>query len=196
MLAPSSDLLLAGLRLKLNQVKRATRSYLRDRTNQATGTATSYAIAAGLFAVAGIFLIAACLVGIMALFRWVEIKYGLFWAFGAVGALLLALAALCAGLAATKLRRPPPQFPSLASRLRVAVAASPLRSGKLDDAKDTAASVSAARSARATYAPRTHNAPPRGLRVDRNVQAGLAVAGLLLGWAVARRRQRARRTAM
>ena len=43
MLAPSSGLLRAGLRLKLNQVKRATRSYLRDRTNQATGTVTSYA---------------------------------------------------------------------------------------------------------------------------------------------------------
>ena len=48
MLAPSSDLLRAGLGLKLNQVKRATRSYLRDRTNQATGTVTSYAIAAGI----------------------------------------------------------------------------------------------------------------------------------------------------
>jgi hypothetical protein len=58
MLAPSSDLLRVGLRLKLNQVKRATRSYLRDRTDQATGIATSYAVAAGLFAVAGIFLVA------------------------------------------------------------------------------------------------------------------------------------------
>jgi hypothetical protein len=75
MLAPSSDLLRAGLGLKLNQVKRATRSYLRDRTHQATGSVTSYAIAAGLFAVSGIFLIAACLVGLAALFRWVQIHY-------------------------------------------------------------------------------------------------------------------------
>ena len=59
MLGPSSGLLRAGIGLKLNQIKRATRSYLRDRTNQATGTVTSYAIAAGLFAAAGIFLIAA-----------------------------------------------------------------------------------------------------------------------------------------
>ena len=87
MLAPSSGLLRAGLALKLNQIKLATRSYLRDRTNQATGTVTSYAVAAGLFAAAGIFLIAACLVGITALFRWIEINYGLFPAFGAVGAL-------------------------------------------------------------------------------------------------------------
>ena len=74
MLAPSSDLLRAGVGLKLNQIKRATRSYLRDRTNQATGTVTSYAIAAGLFAAAGIFLLAACFVGILALFRWVELE--------------------------------------------------------------------------------------------------------------------------
>jgi len=55
MLALSSGLLRSGLALKLNQVKRATRSYLRDRTNQATSTAASYAVAAGLFAAAGIF---------------------------------------------------------------------------------------------------------------------------------------------
>ena len=95
--ALSSGLLRAGIGLKLNQVKLATRSYLRDRTNQATGSLTSYAVAAGLFAAAGIFLIAACFVGAMALFRWIEIHYGMFWAFGAVGALLTAIAAICAG---------------------------------------------------------------------------------------------------
>ena len=85
MLAPSSGLLRAGIGLKLSQIKLATRSYLRDRTHQATGTVASYAIAAALFAAAGIFLIAACLVGITALFRWIEINYGQFWAFAAVG---------------------------------------------------------------------------------------------------------------
>ena len=65
MLAPSGSLLRAGIGLKLSQIKIATRSYLRDRTNQATGTMTSYAIAAGLFAAAGIFLIAACFVGVV-----------------------------------------------------------------------------------------------------------------------------------
>src|SRR4029077_19460451 len=90
--AALSGLLRAGLALKLNQIKLATRSYLRDRTNQARDTVTSYTIATGLFAAAGIFLIAACLVGITALFRWIEINYGLFYAFGAVGALLLAVA--------------------------------------------------------------------------------------------------------
>ncbi|MDE2330132.1 MAG: phage holin family protein, partial [Bradyrhizobium sp.] len=81
----SSNLRRAALELKLNQIKRATRSYLRDRTGQATGTIAGYAAAAGLYAASGIFLIAASLVGAAALFRWIEIKYGLFWAFGAVG---------------------------------------------------------------------------------------------------------------
>jgi hypothetical protein len=196
MLAPSSDLLRVGLGLKLNHIKRAARSYLRDRTNQATGLAASYAIAAGLFAIAGVFVTAACLVGVMALFRWVEIKYGLFWAFGAVGALLLVLAALCAGLAAMKLRRPPSQFPSLSSRLRVAVAASPLSSGQIDEASDIAERVSKTPSERVAHASRTHNMASRGFRLDRNVQTGLAVAGILLGWVAVRRRQQARRAAV
>src|SRR6202012_2021566 len=119
MLAPSSDLLRAGLGLKLNQIKLATRSYVRDRTGQATGTVASYAIAAGLFAAAGIFLIAACLVGMTALFRWVEIHYGSFHAFAVVGGLLLLIAIICAGIAAMKLNRPSPHSPSLPSRLRV-----------------------------------------------------------------------------
>jgi hypothetical protein len=194
MLAPSSALLRAGLGLKLNQIKRATRSYLRDRTDQATGTVASYAIAAGLFAVAGIFLIAACLVGITALFRWVEIDYGPFQAFGVVGALLLVLAAICAAFAAIKLRRPPRQFPSLASRLRVAVTASPIRSGQIHETKDSAAAVSTSPGTSATrLGGRTHNAPLRRAGLDRNVQTGLAIAAILLGWAVARRRRQTRR---
>jgi len=125
MSALSSGLLRAGLELKLNQMKRATRSYLRDRTDQATGTLAGYAIAAGLFATCGIFLIAAILVGLDALFRWIEINYGLFWAFGAIGLLLLMIAGICAGLAMSRLRRPSPHFPSLTSRLRVAIKGKP-----------------------------------------------------------------------
>lgn len=187
MLAPSSDLLRAGVGLKFNQIKRATRSYVRDRTSQATGTLTSYAVAGGLFAVAAIFLIAACLVGITALFRWIEIKYGLFPAFGAIGALLVVISAVCAGVAIVKLRKPPPQFPSLASRLRVAVTASPLRSGELAEKHESAATAAEAMRPRLERMPAT-----RGV-FDRNVQAGLAAAALLLAWVAARRRQQARR---
>jgi hypothetical protein len=188
MLAPSSDLLRAGIGLKLSQIKLATRSYLRDRTNQATGTMASYAIAAGLFAAAGIFLIAACFVGTMALFRWIAINYGQFWAFGAIGALLLAIAAICAAVAVTKLKQPSPHFPSLTSRLRVAIKANPLQPDQLEAARDTAASVLLAPSA-----------PPAGARGrrrrtrrdNRNMQTGLIVMAALLGWAAMRRRSHA-----
>ena len=196
MLAPSSDLLRVGLRLKLNQVEQATRSYLRDRTDQATGIATSYAVAAGLFAVAGIFLVAACLVGVIALYRWVAINYGEFWGFGAVGALLVAIAAICAGLAAMKLRRQPPRFPSLASRLRVAVATNPLRSGQIDPDKGHRpkrfGGAICTRNLRPTNPKRTFSGS------SARPQCANRPGGrwILLGLAVARRRQQARRVAM
>ena len=196
MLELSSGLLRTGLALKLNLIKRATRSYLRDRTNQATSTASSYAVAAGLFAAAGIFLIAALLVGATALFRWIEINYGLFWAFGVVGGLLLVIAAICAALATGKLKRPPPHFPSLASRLRVAVKAGPVKPDRIEAAGNTAAEILRAPSAPVTGLNRgRRNMRPRPARDNRNIQAGVVLAATLLGWAAARRRQQARRMA-
>jgi hypothetical protein len=195
MLAPSSGWLRTGLALKLNQIKLATRSYLRDRTNQATRTAASYAIAAGLFAVAGILLLAACSVGLMALFRWIEIKYGLFQAFGAVGALLLLIAAIFAAAAVGTLKRPPPHFPGLTSRLRVAIKASPLKPDQIEAVKDTAAAIALAPSAPAT--PASRGGPKTQLRPGRNnggMRAGLILIATLLGWAAARRRRQARQT--
>jgi putative superfamily III holin-X len=189
MLAPSSHLLRAGIGLKLNQLKRATRSYVRDRTDQATGAVTSYTVAAGLFAVGGIFLIAACLVGLTALFRWVEMHYGLFPAFGVVGGLLLLIAAVCAGLAVVKLKRPAPEFPSLGSRLRVALIGNSAQR-QMQRLDDRPPSERAAAAARAYDEPQS--APDRqGGGIDRNVQAGLVAAALLLGWVALRRREQA-----
>jgi putative superfamily III holin-X len=188
MLAPSSHLLRAGLGLKLNQLKRATRSYVRDRTDQATGAATSYAVAAGLFAVAGIFLIAACLVGLTALFRWVEMHYGLFPAFGVVGGLLLLVAVVCAAIAIVKLKRPAPEFPSLGSRLRVA-----LIGGSTQRQMQRLDELPSERGTAAAYAydePRNES-DQQGGGNDRNVQAGLVAAALLLGWVALRRREQA-----
>ena len=194
MLAPSSSLLRTGLALKLGQIKLATRSYLRDRTNQATGTVASYAVAAGLFAAGGIFLIAACLVGISALFRWIEINYGPFWAFGAVAALLLVIAAICAAVAASRLKRPPPRFPSLTSRLRVAIKAGPLKSGQIEPLRDAAAANLTSPSAAAARANRRRRKTSYGPgRNNRNIGAGLILTATLLGWAATRRRQLARR---
>jgi MFS family permease len=192
MLAPSSSLLRTGLALKLSQIKLATRSYLRDRTNQATGTVASYAVAAGLFAAAGIFLVAACLVGITALFRWIEINHGPFWAFGAAAALLLVIAAICTAVAASRLKRPPPHFPSLTSRLRVAIKAGPLKSGQIEPLRDAAAANLTTPSAAVTRANRRKTNYGSG-RNNRNIGAGLILTATLLGWAATRRRQLARR---
>ena len=193
MLAPSS-LLRTGLALKLSQIKLATRSYLRDRTNQATGTVASYATAAGLFAAAGIFLIAACLVGITALFRWIEINYGQFWAFGVVSALLLLIAAICAAVASSQLKRRPPHFPSLTSRLGVALKANPVASDQIDAVRDTAAGILMTPAPMTRASRRRMKTERRPARNNREIGAGLILAATLLGWAAARRRRQAPRT--
>jgi hypothetical protein len=191
MLAPSSGLLRAGIALKLGHIKLATRSYLRDRTHQATDTVASYAIAAGLFAAAAIFLIAALLVGILALFRWIEINYGLFQAYAAIGGLLLVIAAICAGVAAGRLTRPPRQFPSLTSRLRVAIKANPVRADPIETVRDTATAILLDRSAPAPQRrPKTKADAPW---TERGVPSGVIVMATLLGWAAVRRRHLARR---
>ena len=179
-----SALARTGLTLKLDQVKRATSSYLRDRSEQGTGIAVSYATAAGLYAAAGIFLIATLLVGAAALFRWVEIKYGLFPAFGVTGGLLLLLAALFAGLAAARLKKPARQFPTLSSRLRVAVNATPARQS----------AVPAQRTAQpAEFKPSTPPRPRAAASGNNGpVKAGLLLAATLAGWALTRRHQLAR----
>jgi hypothetical protein len=192
MLAPSGELLRAGVALKLNHVKRATRSYVRDRTAQATDKVSSYAVAAGLFAAAGLFVIAACIVALAALFRWVEFNYGLFWAFGAVGAILLVLAAICAGIAALKLRRPTKEFPSLASRLRVAIASPTIPRGTVKEAvKEVATTIPLAPVAPGEKADGGRDwSSPNG----RPLQLVLLLAALgLLGLTAARRSRRTSR---
>jgi hypothetical protein len=194
MLAPSNDWLRAGLALKLNRVKLATRSYLRDRTGQATDAVASYAIAAGLFAASGVFLLAACLVGVAALFRWIEITYGRFPAFGVVAALLLVIAGICAAIAMFRLRRGPPHFPSLTSRLRVAISSGPLQPDPRDAARAMAATTLRHP---LTSGPITGRRRPvatsRPALDARKVRAGLIVAATLMGWVAARRRRQSRR---
>jgi hypothetical protein len=191
----ASALLRTGLALKISQVRRATESYARDRVEQTQGTAVSYAVAGGLYAAAGIFAIALLLVGATALFRWIEINYGLFQAFGATAAMLLVLAIACAALAASRLKQPARRFPSLGSRLRVAISATP---GKhpptpVAQARNTAAEV-LSQPASPTAAPRDFKpgSKPRGsslsLTVPVQAKAGLVMAAALAAWAMARRR--------
>lgn len=186
----AAALVRTGLALKLSQVKRATSSYVHDRAEQTQGAAVSYAVAAGLYAAAGIFLIATLLVGATALFRWVELRYGLFQAFGATGGLLLALAILCGGLAAARLRKPARQFPSLSSRLRVAIAGKPANSQPVARDSATSASVASARPAAASeFKPSTRptSSAHDGATGNGPVKAGLVLAATMAGWALARR---------
>ncbi|CCD88187.1 conserved membrane protein of unknown function [Bradyrhizobium sp. ORS 285] len=182
MLAPPGELLQLGLEQRLNRVKRATQAYMRDRTRQATGTVTSYAVAAGLFATAGIFLIAACIVGLTALFRWVEMTYGLFTAFAVVGGIFVVLAVISAVIAAVKLRSPTPHYPSLGSRLRVAIAAPVARQPDSDDIDPDTIPLAPSST--------DHTSGRAGALGRVNVPVGVAVAALLLGVAALRRRQR------
>lgn len=188
MLAPSGELLRAGIALKINHLKRAARSYLRDRTNQATGRATSYAVAAGLFAMAGLFLIATLFVGLMALYRWVAITHGQFWGFGAVAAVLLVLAVSCAGVALAQMKRRDKPIVPLASRMRVAIATPRIPRGTVKQAvKEVATTI--------PLVPRAPGERGRGgnalsARTNRPVQLGLMLAAVgLLGFTAARRRR-------
>ncbi|MBR0712531.1 phage holin family protein [Bradyrhizobium liaoningense] len=192
MLAPSGELLRAGVALKINHLKRAAKSYLRDRAGQASGRVTSYAVAAGLFAVAGVFVIAAFFVGLMALFRWVEFTYGMFWAFGAVGAVLLVLAAILAGLAVAQMNRRPKTIVPLASRLRVAIATPRIPRGTVKEAvKEVATTIPLVPLAPGENGHR-NGAGSRTSRArgNRPVQLGLMLAAVgLLGLTAVRRRR-------
>jgi hypothetical protein len=192
MLAPSGELLRAGVALKLNHLKRAAQSYARDRSNQATGRMTSYATAAGLLAVAGLFVIAAFFVGLIALYRWVAIHYGQFWGFGAAGGVLLVLAAACAGVAMAQMKRKTKPILPLASRLRVAIATPRIPRGTVKQAvKEVATTIPLAPLAPGERGQdRGHGGSTWPARSNRPVQLGLMLAAVgLVGLTAARRRR-------
>lgn len=204
----------AGMALKLGQVKQAASSYVRDRTDEGKSIAIRYAIGAGLYAAAGIFLIAAIIVGTGALFYWLETNYGKYIAFAIVGGVLVFFAMLCAVSAAIKLKPKKTHYPSLASRMRVAVTANPLTgpaAAKAAAAATLASSMTdrshanrshakrnAVESARETAADvlRSAGSPAARLRQasPSSAKAGAALAVTLIGWALARRYNQQGRT--
>jgi hypothetical protein len=113
---------------KFDRAKRATRSYVDDQLEQAEQVGATYAVAAGLYTAGGVFALVALIVGGNALFRWVELRYGLFEAFGGFGGLLFMLAVACVVLANRRLSRPVKKIPSLGNRLRVALTTTPSKS--------------------------------------------------------------------
>jgi hypothetical protein len=106
------------------------------------------------------------------------------------------IAAILAGLAVAKLKRPARDFPSLTSRLRVAIRANPINLSPAEAAQDVAASVLAATSSPVAGASRRRT--QTGSRRGQNnfpLQAGVALTAVLLGIAMTRRRQAMRHTA-
>ncbi len=166
--------MLDELNQKIDRAKHATGAYLHDQVEQTQALAVSYAVAIALYAAAAIFLIAAMLVGVTAGFRWIEINYGLFEAFGALGAILGSLMVLFAALAVYRLKRPAKRIMPLASRLRVAISSSPSR-----DEIAPAATIASLP---------TRSSEARG----GAAVSALVVASSLFGWAMLRRRNSGR----
>lgn len=211
-------LLRAGFAFKAAQLRQAASHYIEDRTDHAKSLATGYAVAAGLFAVAGVFLLGACAVGMVALYFWLEPQYGPFASLGICAGLLLVLMVICIVAAMIRMRAKPPEFPSLGERLGSAVKGNPFApaikatKSKAANAVSTVADTAGAATSRISEQARTvsdERAGPRALRRARRTaldvlqgptwrgrnpgmrRTGLALGAGLLGWALVRRRRNA-----
>ena len=130
-------------------------------------------------------IFAAFFVGLISLYRWVAIAYGQFWGFGAVGAVLLVLAAVCAGIAMAQMKRKTKPIVPLTSRLRVAIATPRIPRGTVKEAvKEVATTIPLA-----PLAPGERgNGKSRSIHTNRPVQLGLMLAAIgVLGFTAARR---------
>lgn len=179
---PVMSLLQTGISLKMAQLRGAVDTYISDRGNQGREIAVSYAVAAGLYAAAGVFVIALMFLGLFALFYWVESEYGTLHAFGACAGLLLLLALICAALAASKLRSSS-KVTGLGSRLSDALSETP-PSARADT--DVAAKATKPKLARKT-SPVAYASRPAITSSKRAISVGLIVSVGLTGWALARR---------
>ena len=137
---------------------------------------------------AGLFLITAFFVGLIALYHWVAISYGQFWGFGAVAAVLLILAAACAGVAMAQINRRTRPIVPLASRMRVAIATPRIPRGTIKEAvKEVATTIPLVPRAPGERGHGGHASPTR---TNRPMQLGLMLAAIgLLGFTAARRRR-------
>ena len=205
------SLLKAGLGLKLTQLRLAASSYVEDRTDHTKDIVKAYAVGAGFYAAAGAFFVAACLVGVGALFHYVEIAYGSYTAFAVAGGTLLLLAVIAAAVAAAKMTPPKARYAGLGDRLRTALTGKRVKSSVLSRdqiAKSAAATkpvskraaesrpassqsvrnpIESARSTAADVLRAPSYAPPTAKGTPAVTKAGAALAVTLLGWALARR---------
>ena len=204
-------LLRAGLGLKLTQLRLAATSYVEDRTDHSKDVVKSYAVGAGFYAAAGLFFVAACLVGAGALFHYVAETYGIYTAFAVSGGVLVLLAIITAAIAAAKMKPPKATFPGLMDRLKAAITGKRVKSSVLsrDQIEKSAAAtkqvskraaesrpvqpkpvrnaVESARSTAADVLRQPAYAPPGDKGTPAVTKAGAALAVTMLGWALARR---------
>jgi hypothetical protein len=123
-----------GLEIVSQRITRAVKSYTRDRLRQGQRLLVSWAVAGGLFVVAVLFALGIVFVGMMALFSFLRLHFGLFESYGLIAGLLFLLVLLLSGVAMWLLRRPASPTPALTSRLRVATHA-PIRARATRDAR-------------------------------------------------------------
>lgn len=217
MKTPIGALLRAGFAFKATQLRQAASHYVEDRTDHAKSLATGYAVAAGLFAVAGVFLTGACAIGMIALYLWLEPQYGVFASLGICAGILLVLMVICLIAAMVRMNSRPPAFPSLGDRLGSAVKGNPfapaIQATKAKTSKTVAAVAGTATAATSRISEQARHVSeeregPRALRRARRTaldvlrgpswvrgrsngfrRTGLAVGAGLLGWALVRRRR-------
>ncbi len=161
------EMIRGALVSKASNIERAGQGYVRDQALRGRKVLTSYVAGMGLLVTAGIFTLVSCLIGAAALFRYVEMHYGLFEAFGAVGGATLSIAIVAALVGLAKLNHKPKPVVPLTSRLRVAAHSSPISAQIVKDAATTIAV---------------------GRNKTANVSFGLALAGALLVYMSSHRR--------
>jgi len=161
----SIGLIRTALALKAANLQRAGESYVRDQASRGKSVISSYVMGACFLLGAAIFLIIAILIGAAALFRFLEMRYGLFEAFGATGGAMIIVALISLGIGLSKMNSPSKRVIPLASRVRVAAHSHPITR---ENVKDAAVSL-----------------------VDENHRTstlGIALAGTLMSYLILRRR--------
>src|SRR3569623_361960 len=158
-------LIRAALAYKAANIQHAGQAYVRDQASRSKSAFVSYLFGVCFFLGAAIFAIVAVLIGAAALFRFIEMRYGLFEAFGAAGGAMVVVALICLAIGVTKMNIKSGHIVPLASRVRVAAHSHPITRENVQDAA--------------------------GALVDRKHRSttfGLALAGTLLSYLVLRRR--------
>ena len=127
-------LIRAALAYKASNIQHAGQAYVRDQASRSKSAFVSYLVGACFFLGAAIFAIVAILIGAAALFRFIEMRYGLFEAFGAAGGAMIVGALICLAIGLTKLNGKSRHVVPLASRVRVAAHSHPITRENVQDA--------------------------------------------------------------